>query len=119
MFMFSQNGAWHEPNGFFQNSDEGSMGEGLSRFLSSQVLLSHGISTKVVSNFWVTALWLNGDRGNYVDSARDDAQPDKFTGCATAFIYYLNSQLGFSVNKIIANSASDLGGVYQSLTGRK
>ena len=60
MFVFSQNGAWYEPDGFFQGSDEGSMGEGLSRFLTSQVLLSHGISTKVVSNFWVTTFWLNG-----------------------------------------------------------
>jgi len=38
-------------------------------------------------------------------------------GCALAFIYYLNVQLGISINQIIANYDSNLASVYKKITG--
>src|SRR5262249_11661275 len=38
-------------------------------------------------------------------------------GCALAFIYYLNVQLNFSINQIIAAGSSTLSAVYSKLTG--
>ena len=45
-----------------------------------------------------------------------DGDPVSY-GCALAFIYYLNVQLGFSINQIIANYNSNLASVYHALTG--
>ena len=45
-----------------------------------------------------------------------DGDPVSY-GCALAFIYYLNVQLGFSINQIIANYNSKLASVYHALTG--
>ena len=45
-----------------------------------------------------------------------DGDPVSY-GCALAFIYYLNVQLGFSINQIIANYNGKLASVYQALTG--
>jgi hypothetical protein len=118
MFMFSQNGGWHEPDGFFQNSDEGSMGEGLSRFLGTQFLIAKGLGSAPPLGYAVSYLWINGPRQNYVDSNPDDTQPDAVTGCTTLFLYYLYRQLGYSIDNIVANSASTLAGVYQNLTGK-
>jgi hypothetical protein len=42
---------------------------------------------------------------------------DAKTGCAILFIYYLHSQLGYSINQIVAAAAPELAGVYQNLTG--
>lgn len=39
------------------------------------------------------------------------------TGCSLLFLYYLFSQLGFSINAIVAAGANTLGGVYRNLTG--
>ena len=46
-----------------------------------------------------------------------DDGPDAATGCSVLFIYYLFSQLGFSINAIVAAGASTLGRVYQNLNG--
>ena len=45
-----------------------------------------------------------------------DGDPVSY-GCALAFIYYLNVQLGFTINQIIANYNSNLASVYRALTG--
>ncbi|MBS0527055.1 MAG: hypothetical protein JSS04_25735 [Proteobacteria bacterium] len=45
-----------------------------------------------------------------------DGDPVSY-GCALAFIYYLNVQLGFSINQIISNYDSNLASVYRALTG--
>jgi len=39
-------------------------------------------------------------------------------GCAMLFIYYLKSQLGFSVPQIVQNGGTTLADTYQKLTGR-
>ena len=38
-------------------------------------------------------------------------------GCALAFLFYLNTQLNFSINQIIAAGTSTLATVYGTLTG--
>lgn len=112
IFMSAQDRGW------FAGSDEGSKGEGLSRFLGLQFLLLHHLATSTPDRFGVTADWLNSPRPNYVDHNPDDNAPDTVTGCTTLFLFYLHDQLGYTINQIIAAGADTLGGVYRNLTGR-
>ena len=112
IFMLGQNTGW------FQGGDEGSKGEGLSRFLSVQFLQINGlINNGIQSGFDVADDWLNSSRQDFVNNNPDDNAPDATTGCTTLFIYYLFSQLGFSINQIVAAAASTMAGVYTNLTG--
>ncbi|MBR0685067.1 hypothetical protein JQ594_04015 [Bradyrhizobium manausense] len=86
------------------------------------------------------ANWLNGDgspnqgtilpnpaRGDWVNTTytgstvsdgtfvHGDGDPVSY-GCALAFIYYLNVQLGFSINQIISSYNSNLASAYHTLT---
>lgn len=45
-----------------------------------------------------------------------DGDPVSY-GCALAFLYYLNVQLGFSINQIIPNYNARLASIYHALTG--
>ncbi|OAI57519.1 hypothetical protein AYO50_01400 [Acidobacteria bacterium SCGC AG-212-P17] len=110
-FMNSQSKGW------FQGSDEGSKGEGLSRFLGVQFKVANALSPVPFPGFGVVRSWLNGGRPNFVDNNPDDNQPDPTNGCTTCFIYFLHSQLGFTINQIIAAAADTLAGVYTKLTG--
>lgn len=113
MFMYSKHSGWHGAGG-----DEGSTGEGLSRFLSCQLLVERALPDHF-TDFDVVPDWLNSaTRPNYVDNDPDDNQPDVITGCTTAFIYYLHYQLGFDITGIIDAGAASMAGVYQKLTGR-
>jgi hypothetical protein len=95
------------------------MGESLSRFLAANFLVIKGIASAIPSGFSVVPLWLNAAiLLNGVDSAPDDIQPDPITGCGTCFLFFLNNQLGFSIQQIVATNGSNLGEVYQSLTGK-
>jgi hypothetical protein len=117
MFMLTQGRGWFYPEGFFHGGDEGSKGEGLSRFLGAQFLRENNLLGGVAPpNFTVTSLWLNGPRQDFVDVNPDDHQPDPITGCTTLFLYYLFSQLGYSIDSIVAAASANLGGVYQNLT---
>jgi hypothetical protein len=119
MFMASKNNGWFEVSSLFSGADEGSKGEGLSRFLGFQFKLANGLQNVRYPSFDVVYLWLNsGLRPNYVDNDPDDHNPDVITGCTTCFLYYLRNQLGFSITDIINAGASTLGGVYTNLTGR-
>jgi hypothetical protein len=78
---------------------------------------------------WVDQ-WLNGVTGgpnparsdwvtqtfNGSGSVRGDGDSVSF-GCSLAFIYYLNVQLGFSINQIIAGYSNNLATAYKTLTG--
>lgn len=112
MFMKSQGKGW------FQSGDEGSKGEGLSRFLGVQFRVANGSGAVPFDGFAVGTTWLNSVRQNFVDVAPDDNHPDPTNGCTTLFIYYLHSQLGYSINQIIAAGADTLAGVYTNLTGK-
>lgn len=114
MFMLAQNKGWFAPNG----SNEGSAGEGLSRFLATQFLQQIGSGLVGEPGFDLANQWLNSARNDYVNhiDTTDHGIDDK-TGCAILFIYYLFTQLGFSINQIVEAAAPQLSGVYQNLTG--
>ncbi|MGA3342005.1 MAG: hypothetical protein ABSD11_15605 [Methylocella sp.] len=112
IFMMAQGIGW------FQGSNEGSKGEGLSRFLSGQFLAENGyLGLGIDASYAVADLWLNSSRQDFVNNAPDDNGDDATNGCTTLFIYYLFSQLGYSINKIVAAGSSTLAGVYKNLTG--
>ena len=112
IFMLAQNSGW------FQGSNEGSKGEGLSRFLSGQFLAQNGfLGLGIDANYAVADLWLNSTRQDFVNNAPDDNGYDATNGCTTLFIYYLFSQLGYSINQVVGAGASTLAGVYKNLTG--
>ena len=105
-------------NGWFQGHDEGSKGEGLSRFLGAQFLDTNGLSDPGIrADFAVADGWLNSVRGDFVNNAPDDNAPDAVNGCTTLFIYWLHSQLGYGINAIVGAGSSTLAGVYRNLSG--
>ena len=112
IFMLNQNAGW------FQGGDEGSKGEGLSRFLGARFLDVNGFAELQLRTDYGTArLWLNSPRGDYVNNAPDDNGYDAVNGCTALFIWYLFTQFGFSETQIVAAAASTLAGVYRNLTG--
>jgi hypothetical protein len=113
MFMMAQGKGWFAPD----NSNEGSAGEGLSRFLASQFLVSIGLSP-AMPGFDLANSWMNSTRGDFVNHIdTGDHGIDAKTGCSILFIYYLFSQLGFTIEQIVAAAAFQLSGVYANLTG--
>ncbi len=113
MFMLAQNKGWFAPDG----SNEGSAGEGLSRFLASQFLVSIG-QPPAMPGFGLANSWMNSARQDFVNNVdTGDHTIDAKTGCSILFIYYLFTQLGFTINQIVGAAASELAGVYANLTG--
>ena len=113
MFMLAQNKGWFAPDG----SNEGSAGEGLSRFLASQFLVSIG-QPPAMPGFGLANSWMSGTRQDFVNHVdTTDHGIDAKTGCSILFIYYLFTQLGFTISQIVAAAASELSGVYTNLTG--
>lgn len=111
MFMLAQNKGW------FGAGNEGSAGEGLSRFLAGQFLIASGLGV-TEPGFALANSWMNSPRADYVNNVDvTDHGIDAKTGCAILFIYYLHTQLGFGIKNIIAAAASELAGVYKNLTG--
>jgi hypothetical protein len=111
MFMLAQNQGW------FGAGNEGSAGEGLSRFLGGQFLIANGLGA-AEPGFALANSWMASPRADYVNNVDvGDHGVDAKTGCAVLFIYYLHIQLGFSVNQIVAAAAPELSGVYRNLTG--
>jgi hypothetical protein len=112
IFMLNQNAGW------FQGGDEGSKGEGLSRFLGARFLDVNGFAElQLRSDYGTARLWLNSPRGDYVNNAPDDNGYDAVNGCTALFLWYLFTQFGFSETQIVAAAASTLAGVYRNLTG--
>ena len=111
LFMDAQNIGW------FGVGNEGTDGEGLSRFLRGQFFINiHGFGTNLSDS--KSNLWLSSPRADYVNNPNPkDNGPDALTGCATLFIWYLSDQLGFDIKPIVAAGTSTLGGVYTNLTG--
>lgn len=64
---------------------------------------------------WVTQTFTGVTTGAG-DQIHGDGDTVSF-GCALAFIYYLNAQLGFSINQIIADYNSNLAAAYNALSG--
>jgi hypothetical protein len=103
--------------GWYGDHTEGSEGEGLSRFLSRQLLDTNGLGAPP-SGFDNSNSWLSSTRADWVNNVKGtDDGPDEVTGCTLLFIWYLFSQLGFTIEEIVAAGASNLGQVYRNLTG--
>jgi hypothetical protein len=118
MWMESQAQGWYEPESFFSSSDEGSMGEGLSRFLAVQLLVENGLPPVLPwPNARVARRWLNGSRGDFVHTDPDDPSADETTGCTTLYMYYLHDHLKHGIPPIIASGGSNLTQVFHNLTG--
>jgi hypothetical protein len=67
---------------------------------------------------WVNS-WLATSRQDFVTRADPtDADPKSF-GCALAFIFYLNTQWGFTIRQIIQTRAINLFETYEILTGER
>src|SRR5512133_2149502 len=91
-----------------------SSGEGLSQYCGI-VRFQSGHYNYYSS--WVDQ-WLNQQpRQDWVTATKSTDTDAISFGCALAFIYYLNVQLGFSINQIIAAGSSNLQKTYQILTG--
>jgi hypothetical protein len=113
MFMLAQNKGWFASDG----SNEGSAGEGLSRFLSTEFLIQRSLGWSM-PGFDTARFWLNSTRPDFVNNIdQHDHAPDEKSGCATLFIYYLSYQLGYDLRRVIAAAAPTLAGVYRNLTG--
>jgi hypothetical protein len=118
MFMASKQNGWFENTSLFSGADEGSKGEGLSRFLAAQFLLANGLGKIAPPAFTLASQWLNSSRPDFVNNNPDDHNPDATNGCTTLFLWYLCDQLGFDPRSIVAAGSDTLAGVYRNLTGR-
>jgi hypothetical protein len=111
MFMLAQNRGW------YGGDNEGSAGEGLSRFLAAQFLIANGLGV-TEPGFALANSWMTTSREDFVNNVDPgDNKIDEKTGCAILFIYYLNVQLGFNINEILSAGSKQLSGVYKNLTG--
>ena len=133
MFMLSQKKGWFAPDG----SNEQSSGEGLSHFLNEQFEISTGRPPGLAFN---ASIWLNSSlptsnpsstrvgpgptsydyksRYDYVNNILEfDHTNSPASGCSVLFIYYLFTQLGFSIPQIVGAAAPTLAGVYKNLAG--
>jgi hypothetical protein len=111
MFMEAQDKGW------WGRGNEGSNGEPLSRFLATEFLRLKGLGS-APGGFELSNSWLSSARADFVNNVDlYDHGVDARTGCGMLFICYLRSQLGFSLEQIIAAAAPTLAGVYQNLTG--
>jgi hypothetical protein len=118
-----------------------SSGEGLSHYCALQLFLNgHNDYYNAGGNQIFVQNWLNGDgttnpgtatpnaaRSDWVNhvftgakvggvQVNGDGDPVSY-GCSLAFIYYLTVQLGFSINEVISNYASNLASCYLGVTG--
>src|SRR5882762_129790 len=90
MFMKSKANGWGYS---FMDTNEGSKGEALSRFLGFQFISSPGLGldtsvlTQGGATFFVSNSWLStSDRKDWVNNNPDDNSPDATTGCTTLFV---------------------------------
>ncbi len=118
MFMDAQGKGWYGGT-WTSGGNEGSAGEGLSRFLGTQFLLLNNQSLSLTAGYDIAFTWLQStaraDFVNHVDGTQNGFVPQ--VGCAILFIYYLFTQLGFTIDQIVAAGADELGSVYKNLTG--
>jgi hypothetical protein len=94
-----------------------SVGEGLSQYCGIVRFPVGHYSYYSYYGSWVDQ-WLNQHpRQDWVNHTEGtDGNAISF-GCALAFLYYLNTQLNFSINQILASGASTMTAVYKNLTG--
>ena len=123
MFMFVQGKGWYGGK-FVNGGNEGTVGEGLSQFLSQQLAQIKGLPLAFTNSFpannWMTSSRLSEPQTlNFTDPYGPN---NSFINCGfyLVFLYYLKDQLGYTINQIIANGPTSTGGiteVYRNLTG--
>ncbi len=119
MFMDTQGKGWYGGT-WHGGGNEGSAGEGLSRFLGTQFLLREGQSLSLISRLQHRLHLASNPaaaKTSSTTSNRRKTGSSRVCGCAVLFIYYLFSQLGFSIEQIVGAGADQLAGVYANLTG--
>jgi hypothetical protein len=117
MFMQSTGSDWYGGN-WSSGGNEGSAGEGLSRFFGTQLLLQVENISSGYSGFAVANQWMSSPRNDYVNNVNpSDNSIDPVIGCAAIFVYYLYTQLGCSIQLMTGNGAKELSGVYANVTG--
>ena len=116
MFMESTGSNWYGGN-WSSGGDEGSAGEGLSRFFGTQLLLQVEGVASGYSGYAVANQWMNSPRNDYVNNVSPtDNKIDPVVGCAAIFIYYLYTQLGIPIQSLTALGANELSGTYSNIT---
>jgi len=98
------------------STDTGSNTLTATRGYNGTTPAAHNVNTTMFYNY--------GPRPDYVNlTLEHDNTIGAASGCAMLFLYYLNVQLGFSIDAIVgaapgkSNAATCLRGVYQNLTG--
>ena len=98
------------------NSDSNLKTYTVVRGYNDTAAVAHNVGIQVFLNY--------GFRADYVNVTLEyDHQIDPATGCAMLFLYYLSTQLGYSIQDIVTaapgskDAASCLRGVYRKLTG--
>jgi hypothetical protein len=117
MFMSSTGSDWYGGN-WSSGGNEGSAGEALSRFLGAQFLIQKQGASGGEPGYAVANQWMNSPRADFVNNVNpSDNAIDPTIGCATVFVYYLFTQLGFPIPLMTSNGAQQLSGVYANITG--
>jgi hypothetical protein len=88
-------------------------GEGLSRVLAGERNNNLGSLFVQTEQSW----WADGHQDFTSDNSADDTNQDA-NGCATLFLYYLHSQLGYDWTTIVTAGGASLADTYQRLTGQ-
>jgi len=88
-------------------------GEGLSRVLAGERNAHLGSLFVQTEQAW----WSDGHADYVSDDSADDANQDA-NGCATLFLYYLHTQLGYDWRAIVTTGGGALAETYQKLTGQ-
>ncbi len=95
-----------------------SMGEALSTVCEA-TLHPEGYYTATVNGGYGVRIdqWLNSPRADWVNHNENTDRNFASFGCGILFIYYLQSQLGFSMHDIITKAGNTLAKTYTNLTG--
>ncbi|HZY35460.1 MAG TPA: hypothetical protein VFE53_02360 [Mucilaginibacter sp.] len=133
LLMAAQGQGWYAPD----KSNEQSSGEGLSHFLNQQFQITIGHIPGLAFN---ATRWLNSSlppsnssstrigrptanydyqpRYDYINNILEhDNSNSPASGCSVMFLWYLFTQLGFSVSQICQAAAPTIAEVYRILTG--
>lgn len=98
-----------------------SMGEGLSRFCTGMM---HPLGYYDVSgmgpsiNTWFTTSDRNQSSRDFITRINTTDNDDYSYGASIVFLYYLYSQLNYSIRDIILSGGATLAETYQNLTGK-
>jgi hypothetical protein len=100
-----------------QGTDRGpAMREGLAWFLAAQALAANALGVPDERDQPANH-WMESDRPDYVNGAGADGDPEVRAGCAVLFLYFLFTQLRYSVPAIAAGHGPDLAALYRDLSG--